>query len=191
MPAIEPPAAPVSGLRRDAARNRRLILEAAREIHQAGEPLQLNAVARRAEVGVGTVYRHFATPEALREGLVEHHFVELIELAREAAGADDPVAALRLFLSRAFRLYADDPAFAEVSTSARLERSETEELRTELVGEFGGIVRRAATELRPGLDGTDLLLLVCGIGYAARRRPEKASEYLNALLAGLLDDNQV
>jgi AcrR family transcriptional regulator len=190
MTAIEPPATSASGLRRDVARNRRRILDAAREICQAGEPLQLNAVARRAEVGVGTVYRHFATPEALLEGLVEHRFVELIELARDATGSADPAAALRTFLLRAFRVYADDPAFAAVTTGARVERAETEALRTELVGAFNEIVRRAARQLRPGLDGTDLLILVCGIGYSARRRPDKASEYLDALLTGLLADDQ-
>lgn len=191
MTAIERPAASASGLRRDVARNRRRILDAAREICQAGEPLQLNTVARRAEVGVGTVYRHFATPEALREGLVEYRFVELIALTRDAVGAADPVSALRMFLSRAFRVYAEDPVFAAVTTSARVERAETEALRTELVGGFTEIVERAATDLRPGLDGTDLLILVCGIGYSARRRPEKASEYLDALLTGLLVDGQV
>ncbi len=54
-------------LRRDAARNRELIVAAARGLVDEGTPLQLNDVARRVGVGVGTVYRHFPTTDALVE----------------------------------------------------------------------------------------------------------------------------
>lgn len=177
---------PVTTPRRDVARNRARILEAARATLAAGEPLQLNAVAHRAEVGVGTVYRHFPTPEALREGLVEHRFTELIALAAAVADDDDPGAALRRFLADALGVYAADPEFAAVTTSASAERPETAELRAELQTAFGTLVDRAATRLRPGYDGTDLLVLVCGLGYSARLRPVRASAYIDALLDGLL-----
>lgn len=177
---------PVTTPRRDAARNRARILDAARATLAAGEPLQLNAVAHRAEVGVGTVYRHFPTPEALREGLVEHRFTELIALAAAVGADDDPGAALRRFLADALGVYAADPEFAAVTTSASAERPETAELRAELQAAFGTLVDRAATRLRPGYDGTDLLVLVCGLGYSARLRPARASAYIDALLDGLL-----
>lgn len=54
-------------LRKDAARNWDRIVDVARALVDQGTPLQLNDVARRAGLGVGTVYRHFATPEALLE----------------------------------------------------------------------------------------------------------------------------
>jgi len=53
-----------SALRKDAARNRGRIMDAARALVNDRKPLQLNAVAQAADVGVGTVYRHFPTPEA-------------------------------------------------------------------------------------------------------------------------------
>ena len=177
-------------LRRDAARNRDLILAAARELSAEGESLQLNSVAHRAEVGVGTVYRHFATPEALGETLVEHRFSELIEAAARAANTLEPVEALRTFMTEALQANADDPAFAAASVNASPARPETAALRAELIDAFTPLVRGAASSLRPGLDGSDLLVLLCGVGYSARLRPEKSSQYLNALLTGVLREQR-
>ncbi len=173
-------------LRRDAARNRDRILDAARATREAGEPLQLNAVARRAEVGVGTVYRHFPTPEALAEGLVEHRFVELIALARAEASGIDELAALRRFLDVALRHFAADPAFVAASVTTAPAREETRRLRDELVEAFAVLVGRAADRLRPGLDAGDLMVLVCGLGSAVRLRPDRATAYLDALLVGVV-----
>jgi AcrR family transcriptional regulator len=173
-------------LRRDAARNRARILRAATATREAGEPLQLNAVARRAEVGVGTVYRHFPTPEALAEGLVEHRFIELTALARTEAGAVDELAALRRFLEVALRGFADDAGFATASVTTAPARAETLVLRAELVEAFAVLVERAAARLRPGLDAGDLMVLLCGLAAAVRLRPGRATAYLDALLAGVV-----
>ena len=173
-------------LRRDAARNRDLILTAARELSAEGESLQLNSVAHRAEVGVGTVYRHFATPEALGETLVEHRFAELIEAATQAADTLEPVEALRAFMTEALQVNADDPAFAAASVNPAPARPETAALRGELIAAFTPLVRAAAPSLRAELDGNDLLVLLCGIGYSARLRPEKSLQYLDSLLTGVL-----
>ena len=173
-------------LRRDAARNRERILAAARELDSAGEPMQLNAVARRADVGIGTVYRHFASPEALAEGLIEHRFVQLIADARSAAENPDALGALRDFLAESLRLFVDDPAFASASVNPNPVRDETRELRGTLIGEFGTLVARSASRLRPGLDAMDLMILTCGLGYSVRLRPEKGSVYLEAMLNEVL-----
>jgi AcrR family transcriptional regulator len=177
---------PAQPLRRDAARNRQRILDAARCIVDDGDALQLNAVAARAEVGVGTVYRHFPTPDALREGLVEGRFTELLAIADQASALPDPAAALRTFLDAAMRAYTDDPTFAAISTSPALERPETAALRAELVHAFTRLVQGAEPSLQTGLDATDLLVLVCGAAYSARQRPERAGAYLDALWRGVL-----
>lgn len=176
----------MSALRSDAARNRERILGAARELADDGSALQLNAVARAAGVGVATVYRHFATPEALSEGLVEHRFVELTEAARAAAAEPDELRALRGYLTASLASYVDDPAFAAATVVATPARAETLALRAELVEAFATLVSRAAHHLRPGLDPLDLMILVCGLGYATRLRPERASQYLDAMLDGVL-----
>ena len=55
----------------------------------------MDDVARRAKVGVGTVYRHFPTKEALLEALAREHFETLTRWAREAEAAPDPWAGVR------------------------------------------------------------------------------------------------
>jgi AcrR family transcriptional regulator len=171
-------------LRSDAARNRERILSAARELSAEGETLQLNTVAHRAEVGVGTVYRHFATPEALAETLVEHRFTELIDLANRVEA--DPVRALQRFLAEALLAYTDDPSFAAATVNLASARAETAALRTELIEAVVKRVRAAAGHLRDDLDGSDIMILLCGLGYSARLRPAKAATYLDALMAGIL-----
>ena len=173
-------------LRRDVARNRDRILVAAAALRTAGEPLQLNAVARRAEVGVGTVYRHFASPEALAEGLVEHRFGELAESARAVAERFPADEALRRFLDEALRVYAGDPDFAAASVVGAPVRAETEAARAELMDAVRLLVDAAASRLEPGLTAADLLVLLCGLAYSVRLRPERAAAYLDALLDGVL-----
>jgi AcrR family transcriptional regulator len=178
----------VPTLRRDAARNRERILDAARELSASGATLQLNAVARHADVGIGTVYRHFESPEALTEGLVEHRFTELIAIARAAADKPDALAALRGFLTESLRVFVADAAFAAASVNASPVRDETRELRNALIAGFATLVARCEGHIRPGLDALDLMILTCGLGYSVRLRPEKASAYLDAMLQQVLRD---
>ena len=64
--------------RSDALRNRELLLAAAKAVFSAGGPdASLEAVARRADVGIGTLYRHFPTREALYEAVYRHEVEQL------------------------------------------------------------------------------------------------------------------
>src|SRR5487761_1103632 len=82
-------------LRADAARNRAQVIEVARQQVATGDlTLPLNAIARLAGVGVGTVYRHFPTRQALLEALVADAFAELIDVSRAAAAEPDPLDGL-------------------------------------------------------------------------------------------------
>src|SRR3954451_3064354 len=77
-------------LRADARRNRERILKAARAVFaDKGIDAQIDDVAKRAKVGVGTVYRHFPTKEALRDALVRERFEEIAGYAREALERED------------------------------------------------------------------------------------------------------
>src|ERR1700710_2460976 len=78
-------------LRADARRNREKVLTAARAVFsEHGRDAQMDDVARRASVGVGTVYRHFPTKEALIEALVVDSFERLAGLATDARGRERP-----------------------------------------------------------------------------------------------------
>ena len=86
-------------LRADAAKNRALILFAAEEIFaEEGVSVPIDEVARRAGVGVGTLYRHFPTKEALFEAIVVARIERLVAAAEDYAHADDSGQALFSFL---------------------------------------------------------------------------------------------
>ncbi len=86
--------------RADAVRNLAKILEAAEEVFAAeGLAVPIDEVARRAGVGVGTVYRHFPTKEALFEAIVVARLEGLIERADYLSTASDACAALFTFVS--------------------------------------------------------------------------------------------
>jgi len=86
-------------LRADAAKNRERILEAAEATFTAeGVAAPIDAVAQRAGVGVGTVYRHFPTKEALFEAIVTARLDDLCEKTRELAAGDAPDEAVFSFL---------------------------------------------------------------------------------------------
>src|SRR5262250_1039434 len=82
--------------RADAARNRERVLEAAKAVFSAGGPeASLDAVARTAGVGIGTLYRHFPTREALFEAVYRREVQQLADLAQQLKEEAEPVEALR------------------------------------------------------------------------------------------------
>ncbi len=87
--------------RADARRNRAQILVAAEICFaEEGVGVPIDDIARRACVGVGTVYRHFPTKEALAEAVVVTRMEALVEEARDLAASDDPGEAFFDFLER-------------------------------------------------------------------------------------------
>src|SRR3954470_3515659 len=95
----------VATLRRDAERNRRRILEAARRgFAERGLGITLDEIARLAGVGVGTVYRRFPNKELLIDALFEERIGEVVALARAAAGDEDAWRGLSRFLEGAVDL---------------------------------------------------------------------------------------
>ena len=104
-------------LRADARRNRARILEVAREVFASeGLAVPIDTVAARAGVGVGTVYRHFPTEEALFVAIVVDHVQALADEAR--AAADDPGEAFYGFLRLMAERSATDMALADAFTEA-------------------------------------------------------------------------
>jgi AcrR family transcriptional regulator len=96
------PDGPITTMRRprsDAVRNRERVLGAAKAVFSAGGPdASLEAVAKRAGVGIGTLYRHFPTREALFEAVYRHEVEQLGELADALKSNAAPVDALRQWL---------------------------------------------------------------------------------------------
>jgi len=97
------------GQRRHARRNHELLVASAREVFaEQGVEAPLEEIARRAGVGIGTLYRHFTTREALVEAILEERIGELLALADAAAADPDGWNALVGFLNNALELQARD-----------------------------------------------------------------------------------
>ena len=93
--------------RRDAIRNRARVVEAGRDVFaERGPDATLEEIARRAGVGIGTLYRHFPSREALVEAIYEEHIGEVVAAAEEAAAAEDAWHGLVGFLERVLELQA-------------------------------------------------------------------------------------
>ncbi|MET8825585.1 TetR/AcrR family transcriptional regulator [Streptomyces sp. NPDC004610] len=182
-------------LRKDAARNWERIVAVARALVDEGTPLQLNDVARRAGLGVGTVYRHFPTADALLETLATPCLESLTASGHEALADDDPGRALAVFLTRTIEAQVSDTTLAAVTAAATDALPRTGELKRSLwsVGDLLLTRAREAGAVRSDLTGEDLVPLMCGIAYAAQvhggaeDRVETARRYLAVLLDGVRD----
>jgi AcrR family transcriptional regulator len=108
-------AQPARPLRADAARNRARVLEVAYETFAAeGLSVPIDEVARRAGVGAGTVYRHFATKEALFQAVIKDRMQHLVDDGYALLESDEPGEALFIFLrSMVLRWGATDRGLAE------------------------------------------------------------------------------
>lgn len=179
-------------LRADAARNRERVLAVARDAVAAGDAsLALNEIARRAGVGVGTVYRHFPTRQALLEAVAGDPLDQLLEQARAAAAEPDPLVALTRLVRAAVVVETGNAGFAEVLTAAHAADAATGVRKAELYAAAERVLERARASgaVRADLDAGDVQRLVCGIGYAARLgegdRDERVDRYTDVLIAGM------
>jgi len=93
------PAKPVRKPRADSVRNRERVLDAAKAAFaEAGPAGSLEGVARQAGVGVGTLYRHFPTRQALFEAVYRREVGQLVELAEQLGTDLPPLEALRRWM---------------------------------------------------------------------------------------------
>ena len=106
-------------LRKDAERNRARLLAAAREVFaEQGIDAPLEEIARRAEVGIGTLYRRFPTRTALLEALFEDKAREYVRASEAALSAEDAWEGLTGFISRICEMQAEDRGFTDVLTAS-------------------------------------------------------------------------
>ncbi|MFI9561713.1 TetR/AcrR family transcriptional regulator [Nonomuraea endophytica] len=181
-------------LRKDAALNWDRIVAVARDLVDQGIPLQLNDVARRAGFGVGTVYRHFATPEALLETVAAPCLEGLVAHAEQALADPDPWHALEGFLARTLEAQIADASLPPVASASADALPRTTELKGALAAKSTRILDRAreAQVVRDDLAAADLVPLMCGIAHAVNvhggtydDRIDTAHRYLATLLGGL------
>jgi AcrR family transcriptional regulator len=153
--------------RADAARNRERVLEAAKAVFSAGgADASLEAVAKRAGVGIGTLYRHFPTREALFEAVYRREVQQLCELADRLKAEPKPVEALRRWLRSNVEFVATKKGMAAALALAVQGSSELHAYTLErLTAAVGALLERAvaAGEIRADIGPEDLLRAMVGM----------------------------
>ena len=182
-------------MRADARRNRERILQSARAaFDELGLAAQMEDVARRAGVGVGTLYRHFPTKEALVEALIADRMTQIAaELRRAVEEEPDAWSALARVLRFGVELQAGDRALAQVLASQSPDRWEAAKDAAGLDPLTAELLERAQAEgtLRPDVNADDIPILMCGMSrvvemrVAACGRPAGWERYFALLLDGL------
>jgi AcrR family transcriptional regulator len=179
-------------LRRDAERNRRRILDAARELFaQCGLEVSLNDIAHHAGVGVGTVYRRFPDREQLIDSLFQERMEEMVAIAERAAADPDPWRGLVGFFEQSLELQAHDFGLKDLVASAPDGMARVGQIRARLLPLGEQIVRRAQAsgQLRADVAPTDmaiLQLMVSAVIDASRDvAPDVWRRFLSIVLSGL------
>lgn len=175
-------------LRADARRNRERILAAARQAcAQHGAAVQIDDVARGAGVGVGTVYRHFPTKDALIEALVAEKIRVTSENLRRALEIDDPWEAFADGVRRNAEVMAADAALRDALIRLGPAARASDADYAEVNAAAGRLVERAqaAGALRDDVTVEDVGALMGGL-CASMGHPELDwRRHLEVLLDGL------
>jgi AcrR family transcriptional regulator len=183
--------APDRPLRKDAARNRALLLEAAREVFaERGLEATLDDVAHRAGVGIGTAYRHFANKQELAAALFADTIDKMVAEAEAAIEIEDPWESLVFFFEGSAIRQANDRGLHELLMGYK-DSQENQNILERLAPMITAMFERAraAGILRPDVDATDsaAIFAMLGITFAMSSvtHPDLWRRYLALLLDGL------
>jgi AcrR family transcriptional regulator len=174
--------------RADAERNRERLLEVAvRAFSAGGADVSLEAVARDAGVGIGTLYRHFPTREALVEAVYRNEISRVSALAGELLASQPPGAALREWMERFVAFMATKHGMADVFraviASGANPYGETRALALDAVQTLVA-AGAAAGAIRGDIDPLDILTILNGISFATEE-PAQTGRLLDLVRDGL------
>jgi AcrR family transcriptional regulator len=182
------PAKHADGMRADARRNYQRLLAAAAEAfaERGADDVSLEEIARRAGVGIGTLYRHFPTRQALLEAVYRDQVDALEARVAELVKSDSPAEALAEWLAMLM-------AFGKTKrslTAGMLDSQLLSSCREVLYGATETLLARAqqAGAVRADVQGTDLMRLTHAVSLAADmgQDPGQADRMLALVLDGLL-----
>ncbi|MFJ3497729.1 TetR/AcrR family transcriptional regulator [Streptomyces sp. NPDC086091] len=183
-----PPAKPT---RKDALSNRERILTVARKALTASGTASLTAIARDAGVGIGTLYRHFPTREALVLELYRTEIQQLIDRVPTLLATHPPLEAMRRWFAEVAHYGRLKFGVAEVIHAATNDGRDDENYDP-FVRAIGLLLDAGAADgtLKPGLDPEDVLLQLSVLWRLdpARGGEERAERILTLIVDGLRAD---
>ncbi|GAA2890261.1 TetR family transcriptional regulator [Actinoplanes cyaneus] len=182
----------VPPLRRDAERNRQLLLRAAYELMAVnGLNVPYEDIARAAGTGMGTMYRRFPQRQDLLDALFSEHIDTVIQLAEQAAGNEDAWAGLAWFLERQLEIEAQSRGLGELLRSRSQATALVQRAHERMTPLVAGLIARAvrAGQLPPGATPADFAaahVMVGSVMDASRdHAPRLWRRALAVALAGL------
>src|SRR5579884_2927319 len=174
--------------RADARRNYESVLAAAREAFaEGGESTALEDIARRAGVGIGTLYRHFPNRQALLEALYVNE-VEEVSRSADELGELDPWEALNRWFERLIGYLATKRALAaELTNYLDKDAPLFQACRTSLFAAGEPLLTRAqdAGMVRRDVEFSDVMHMVIGITKVPSADPKQIEHILRVALDGL------
>jgi AcrR family transcriptional regulator len=180
------------GLRRDAERNRRQLVETARVVFaERGLEAPLDEIARRAKVGNATLYRHFPSRGSLVAAVFAEALREVADATERALAVEDPWVAFAGHLTFLCEVQAGSRAIADLLIARMSGVPELESLRRRILCGLAALVgkARAAGVLRPDFQPEDVIpLLMANAGLVERvgaTAPTVWRRQLGYTLAGL------
>ncbi|HEY3465396.1 MAG TPA: TetR/AcrR family transcriptional regulator [Amycolatopsis sp.] len=179
---------PARPVRADARRNREKLVEVARAAFATDGAVALETIAREAGVGIGTLYRHFPTREALVEAVYAAELDDVTASAPALLDQHPPAVALRAWMDRYAAFFATKLGMADtLRVSLGTGRIVTAETRARIVAAIGAILDAGAKAgtLRDDADPEDVTLLLLGAFLSAGQEPERIGRMLDLLAAAL------
>ena len=178
--------------RSDARRNQATLVAAGRVVFaEQGTDATLEEIARRAGLGIGTLYRRFATREALVEAIYAEHIDEVAEAAERGVASDDPWEGLVGFLERTLELQAANLPLRDVFLRHPAGTGRIAERRRRIRLLLKRLVARAHEQgtLRPDFTAADLTLALWSFApvleATAGIAPDAWRRHLRVLLDGM------
>ena len=178
--------------RADARRNRELVLAAAEQVFaESGLKGQVEEVARRAGVGVGTVCRNFPTKQALVEAVLTSMYESLLGRALAALDHPDPGEAFERFFVALPEFQARHRALGEQTANELELPTSAQPLREQLTLALTELVARAQASgaIRADIGPADVSLLFAGIAHATalagELQPVLRERYVRIILDGM------
>jgi AcrR family transcriptional regulator len=179
-------------LRKDAARNRERLLDAARELFaERGLNVTLNDIAHHAGVGVGTAYRRFANKQEVINALFDESLEEVAALAHESLSEPDAWRGLTTYLERSLDTMLRNRALTQIMNNPALGDERVAQARDRIAPLLHQLVERAKADgcIRADLDQSDLVFIQEALSAVMDRsrtiEPDLYRRYLTLFLDGI------